>query len=69
LGLSRGGSIRVCPYLTDAWIFSGDSYRHLKRFKEAVSAYDSALALDPRNGSARKAKNKVLESLRAPAGR
>jgi Flp pilus assembly protein TadD len=47
-----GRAVQSDPKNADAWNYLGFSYRNLKRFDEAMAAYQKALALDPHHRGA-----------------
>lgn len=47
-----GRAVQSDPRNADAWNYLGFSYRNLRRFDEAMAAYQKALAIDPNHRGA-----------------
>jgi cytochrome c-type biogenesis protein CcmH/NrfG len=48
-----------------AWLILGKTYRTTWQYKEALDAYDHALALEPGNALAREGRRKATDALAA----
>lgn len=51
------------PDFEDAWVKKGEFYFIAQRYKEAISAHDRALKLNPENQRAKEGKQRALDEL------